>query len=156
MKSCCSNDEKHGPEFHSHSSFAVAAHCTFRCLLGCGLGEIVGFIIATSLGWPNVEKIIFSIFLSFVFGFILAIWPLLKTGFNLSKAFKIVFVTEFISISVMVAAEVLVEISIPGVMQATLADPIFWIGLSGALAAGYIVALPFNYLMVRAGMRSHH
>jgi len=150
MKECCDSSHEH------QSIWRLAHHCTLRCLLGCGLGEVIGFIIATTFGWPPLLKIIFSVLLGFIFGFILATRPLMKQKFSFLKAAKIIFAAEFTSIAVMETAEVLAEIYIPGVMQAGLTDPIFWIGMMLALTAGYFAAFPVNYFLIRRGVRHHH
>lgn len=153
----------HSPEEHQEfvkaenkSSFNLAISATLHCLLGCGIGEVVGMIIGTYLGWSMMSTMILAIILGFIFGFALGIIPLLRKGFGVKEAFKIVFAAEFLSIAVMEAFEVGTQIAIPGVMEAQLTDGIFWLGMLAALFVGFIAALPVNYYMIRRGVRHLH
>jgi hypothetical protein len=151
------DDCKHEEQSHhsaEKSVWLLAAHCTLLCLLGCGLGEIVGFTIATSFGWPPFPKIAFSVSLGYVFGFYLGTRPLIKKGMPFLQAAKIIGLAEFISITVMETAEVLVEVYTPGVMMAGLTEPIFWMGMGLALTAGYAVAYPVNYFLIKKNIRN--
>ncbi len=69
---------------------------------------------------------------------------------------KQVLVAEGLSILVMETAEVLVEVYTPGVMQAGLSSPVFWLGMLLALAAGFAAAYPVNYVLVGRGIRHEH
>jgi len=138
----------------SHSKLALSA--TIHCLIGCGLGEVAGMIIGTALSFNNTNTIILAVTLGFVFGFILGMRPLLKAGFNYSRAFKQVLIAEGLSIAVMETAEVLIEVYTPGVMQAHLHEPIFWIGMTLALFAGFLAAFPVNYYMIKRGVGHQH
>lgn len=153
----------HSAEEHRHflkaekdSHFKLAISATLHCLLGCGIGEVVGIIIGTYLGWGMLATMIVAIILGFVFGFLLGIIPLLRKGFSIKNAFKIVFVAEFLSIAVMEAFEVGTQLVIPGVMEAGLIDTIFWLGMFAALIVGFIAAFPVNYYMIKKGVRHQH
>ena len=61
--------------------------------------------------------------MGFVFGLALGIRPLLKAGFDLSRAFHQVLIVEGLSIAAMKTAEVLVQVYTPGVMDAGLTFP---------------------------------
>ena len=113
-------------------------------------------IIATAIGLNNVASIALAVSLGFVFGFMLGMRPLLKAHMAFPQAFKIVLVAEGLSIAVMEAAEVAVEIYTPGVMDASLTDGIFWLGMGLALVAGFVAAFPVNYVLVRRGIRHQH
>ena len=138
------------------NTFKLAISTTLHCLLGCGIGEVVGMILATWWAWGNVASITLAVILGFVFGFILGLWPLLRADMPFSKAFKIILAAEGISIAVMETAEVLVEIYTPGVMGAGLTDSIFWFGMLFALAAGFLAAFPVNVILIKRGVRHQH
>ena len=138
------------------SDFRLAVSATLHCLLGCGIGEILGMIISTAIGLSNLHSILLAVVLGFVAGLFLGILPLRRHGFTFNNALKTVLITEGLSITVMEAFEVFAEVSIPGVMNAHLHEGIFWIGMFAALAAGFIAALPVNYLMVKRGIRHQH
>jgi len=113
-------------------------------------------IIGTAIGMTNVNTLILAVSLGFVFGFILGMRPLLKADFNIKKAFKTVLITEGLSIAVMEATEVLVEVYTPGVMEAGLTSWIFWAGMLLALTVGFIAAYPVNYFLIGKGIRHQH
>ena len=138
------------------SRIKLAFSATLHCLLGCGIGEVLGIIIGTSLAMSNMNTLILAVGLGFVFGIILGIRPLLKAGFNLKKAFKTVLIAEGLSIVVMEATEVLVEVYTPGVMEAGLTSWIFWAGMLLAMTAGFIAAYPVNYYLIGKGVRHYH
>ena len=155
--------ENHSAEEHKRflksekeSHFKLAVSATLHCLLGCGIGEVVGIVIGTYFGWNMLPTMVLGIILGFIFGFLLGIVPLLRKGFSVKNAFKIVFAAEFISIAVMEAFEVGTQIVIPGVMEAGLTDTIFWSGMLAALAVGFIAAFPVNYYMIKRGVRHQH
>ena len=146
------NDEvKPGP-----SNFQLALSATLHCLLGCGIGEVVGMIISTAMKLNNLHSVILSIVLGFIAGLALGIMPLRRHGFTFNNALKTVLISEGLSIAVMEAFEVVTEVSIPGVMNAHLQEGIFWVGMFAALIAGFIAALPVNYMLVKRGVRHQH
>ena len=155
---------EHNHNHHSHENqispttnkLKLAASATFHCLLGCGLGEIVGVIIGTALAFSNVQTIVLAVSLGFVFGFALGLIPLLKARFRLKDAIRKVLIAEGLSIIVMETAEVLIEVYTPGVMAAGLASWLFWAGMLLALVAGFIAAFPVNYVLVGRGIRHVH
>jgi len=138
------------------SRFRLSVSATLHCLLGCGIGEVVGIIIGTALAWSNVRTIVLAIILGFFFGFLLGIVPLLRAGFGIRRAFRQVFIAESLSIAVMEAAEVLVEVYTPGVMNASLGSLLFWAGMLLALTAGFLAAFPINYYLIGKGVRHQH
>ena len=138
------------------NTLKLAISATLHCLLGCGIGEVVGMIIATHFEMTMTGSMILAILLGFVFGFALGVIPLLRKGFTFSNALKIVLVAEGLSIAVMEAFELLTQLFIPGVMEATLTDGIFWLGMAAGLVVGFIAALPVNYYMIKRGIGHRH
>ena len=134
----------------------LAISATVHCLIGCGIGEVVGMVIATALGMSMVGSMVLAVILGFVAGMGLGVVPLLKAGFSLSGALKTVVIAEGLSIAVMEAFEVWTQVMIPGVMEAGLTDGIFWLGMVAGLAAGFVAALPVNYVMIKRGVRHRH
>jgi len=144
------------PSRAEQSNLRLAVMATLHCLLGCGIGEIVGVVIGTALGLGMWQTMALAVSLGFVFGFALGMIPLLRGGIGFAQAFRIILVSEGISIAVMEEAEVLVQVYTPGVMEAGLLDSLFWFGMAIALAAGFLAALPINILLIRRGIRHHH
>lgn len=137
-------------------NFRLALSATAHCLLGCGAGEIIGMLLGMQLGLSNAATIVLAVILGFVFGLGLGMLPLLRVGFPVSKALRTVVVAEALGIAVMEAVDVAVLLSIPGASEAHFTDGWFWFGMAVALAAGYVAALPVNYLFIRAGIRHQH
>ncbi len=150
------NAESQAKLSNEKSAFALAISATFHCLIGCGVGEVVGVIIGTLFGWGMVSTMILGILLGFIFGFALGMMPVLKAGFTFVQAFRIVLISEGLSIAVMEAFEVLVQIYTPGVMEAGLTDVIFWYGMLAALVVGFVAAFPVNFIMLKKGIRHFH
>src|SRR5262245_4733685 len=57
----------HGSAVHSHPSLSqpatpslneLARQATTHCLTGCAIGEIVGLVVSTQLGWSNAASIV--------------------------------------------------------------------------------------------------
>jgi hypothetical protein len=144
-----SNQERHQP-------MKLAVSATIHCLIGCGIGEVTGMMLGTHFGLNNLSTIIISIFLAFAGGILIGLMPLIRNGFSLSKAFRTVIIGEGLSIVVMIAVEVIVETSIPGVMDAHLSDWLFWAGMAAGLSAGFVAALPVNYFMIKKGLGHTH
>ena len=138
------------------SHLKLAHSATLHCLLGCGIGEVVGVIIGTALALSILATMTMAVVLGFVFGFILGLRPLLRAGFDFTRALRQVFIAESLSIAVMETAEVLVQVYTPGVMVAGLSSGIFWFGMGIALVAGYAAAFPVNYILVGKGIRHVH
>ena len=149
-----SSANKHIPVRENHLALAFSA--TLHCLLGCGLGEVLGMIIGTWLDMNNSATMLLAIILGFVLGFAFGMIPLLRAGFTFRSAFRQVLIAEGLSIAVMEAVEVLVQVNTPGVMNAHLSDWLFWKGMLIGLVAGFVAAFPINYLFVKKGIRHQH
>ena len=62
----------HGHHHHDHepvNNAKLAASATFHCLMGCGLGEVIGMVLATMIGLGNVQSITLAVILGYVIGF---------------------------------------------------------------------------------------
>jgi len=146
--------EQKEPIKENHFRLAISA--TLHCLLGCGIGEVLGMVLGTSFQLSNLYTTILAIILGFILGFAFGMIPLIRAGFTFKRAFKQVLIAEGLSIAVMEAFEVLVQVMIPGVMDAHLTDWLFWIGMLAGLMVGFIAAFPVNYYFVKKGIRHQH
>ncbi|HSX09535.1 MAG TPA: DUF4396 domain-containing protein [Candidatus Saccharimonadales bacterium] len=138
------------------SNRKLAAETTLHCLMGCGVGDILGVIIGTFLGIPYVTRIIIGVIFGFIFGFIFSAIPLLRANTPFATAAKIILTTETLSILAMEAAEAATELFFPGMRRMGVVHIQYWFGLITALIAGFIVAFPVNYALVKRGIRHHH
>jgi uncharacterized protein DUF4396 len=129
----------------------VAASATTHCLTGCAIGEILGFIIGTALGWSNWPTVALAVALAFLFGYTLTSIPLLRSGLALGAVIPIAFAADTISISVMEVVDNVVMLVIPGAMEASVGDALFWGSLAFALAVAWFFAFPVNRWLIARG-----
>lgn len=128
----------------------MAVSATLHCLTGCAIGEVLGLIIGTALGLDMHVTIILAIGLAFLFGYTLSTLPLLKAGMSLKVALTVVLAADTLSIAVMELVDNAVMAIIPGAMNASLVNPIFWVAMPIALTVAFFAALPVNkYLLKR-------
>ena len=134
---------------------------TLHCLTGCAIGEVLGLVIGTALGWGNVATIALAVALAFFFGYSLTMLPLLRSGLALGAAIPLALAADTLSITVMEIVDNAVVLVVPGAMEAGLASPLFWGSLAFALAVAFVAAFPVNrYLIARgrghAVVHEHH
>ncbi|MFE5912889.1 DUF4396 domain-containing protein [Streptomyces wedmorensis] len=132
-------------------SWAMAAKATLHCLTGCAIGEVLGMIIGTALGWGNMETMILAIILAFFFGYALTLRGILAAGVDFKTAFKVALAADTLSIAVMEIIDNGVIALWPGAMDAHLSEPLFWIVLAIALAAAFVITTPVNKWMIGRG-----
>lgn len=130
---------------------------TLHCLLGCSIGEIAGMTITTLLGWPVLAKVLFSIPLAFLFGFLLASWSLVRSGKSWSESIRAAVGTETASIFSMETVDSAFLLLIPGALNAYIGDPLYWVKLLASLAVAFLITVPVNrYLISRYPHRYQH
>ena len=125
-----------------------------HCLTGCAIGEVLGLIIGTALGWGNVPTIALAIVLAFCFGYALTLLPLLRGGLALGAALPIAFAADTISITIMELVDNAIILVIPGAMDAGVTDLLFWSSLAFALLVAGVAAFPANRWLIARG-RGH-
>jgi len=127
---------------------------TAHCYSGCGLGEIVGVILATVFfSGTSLYVATFSFSLAYVFGFALTIGPLIQEGIQFKNAFFDALTTETASITVMEIVAIGVDIVIVSTLSLTILDPLFWVALFVSLSFGFIAAFPVNTILIRLGVK---
>ena len=146
------------PTAASHSSRqslnGLAWSATLHCLTGCAIGEVLGMVIGTALGWGNLETIALAVVLAFFFGYALTMRPLLRDGIALGAAVRLALAADTASITVMEIVDNLIMLGIPGAMDAPLDSLLFWGSLAFALAVAAIAAFPVNRWLIARG-RGH-
>lgn len=130
------------------SSFNLATYATLHCLLGCAIGELAGLAIGVSLGLEPWATILLATVLGFLSGYLLGLWPLVRTGKTWGEAFRLIWLGETISIGVMELVMNVVDYNLGGVHASSVASAQFWIGYVFALPAGFIAAWPVNYWLL--------
>ena len=133
------------PVAHHASLNRLALSATLHCLTGCSIGEVAGMVIGTALGLGNWSTIALSVVLAFVFGYLLTMLPLLRSGVVLRTAIRLAFASDTVSIIVMEIVDNAVVLAIPGAMDAGLGSPLFW----GSLALSLLIAGAAAYPVVR-------
>ena len=139
----------------------IAFSATVHCLTGCAIGEVLGMIIGTALGWSDFATIALAIVLAFFFGYLLTSLPLLRSGMALAAVVPIALASDTVSIAVMEFVDNAILLLIPGAMEAGLGDPGFWAALAVALLIAGLVAYPVNRHLISRGkghavVHQHH
>lgn len=128
--------------------FRSVAHC----YSGCGVGEILGVVITVgvfTLG--NAWAAAITFVLAYIFGFAFNLGPMMQSGTPFVEAFKGAFVAETLSITVMEAVAITVDLYLGG--QSTMSDALFWSSLYVSLTLGLFAAWPVNLLLIRYGLK---
>jgi Domain of unknown function (DUF4396) len=142
------NQAQHG----TNGTTQLALRATIHCLIGCGIGEILGLAGGTAAGLGNAATLVLGILLAYAFGYGLTLVPLVRAGMPLVRASGITFAAETLSITTMEIVDNLVVLAIPGAMDAGLADVLFWASLAISLALAFVAAFPVNRWLIRRGM----
>src|SRR5918996_972705 len=141
-----------GMSTHAHQSLnRVALSATVHCLTGCAIGEVLGMVIGTALGFSDLGTIALAVALAFLFGYALTSLPLLRAGLALGAVIPIAFATDTFSIAVMEIVDNALMLAIPGAMDAGVGDMLFWGALSVALVVAGVVAFPVNRWLITRG-----
>jgi hypothetical protein len=145
----------HAHTAHEHhamdASWPVAISATLHCLTGCAIGEVLGMIIGTALGWSDAATIVLAIALAFFFGYSLTSLPLLRAGMALGAVIPIALATDTVSIAIMEFVDNAILVLIPGAMELGLTDLWFYAALTFALLVAGAAALPVNRWLIARG-----
>jgi hypothetical protein len=129
----------------------LAFSATAHCLTGCAIGEVLGMVIGTALGWGDVATIALAVVLAFFFGYLLTMLPLLRSGLALSAVLPLAFASDTLSITIMEIVDNLIMVLIPGAMEAGLTNLLFWGSLAFALLVAGAAAFPVNRWLIARG-----
>jgi hypothetical protein len=134
---------------HEQSLNRLATSATNHCLTGCALGEVMGMVIATALGWGDFASIALAVALAFLFGYGLTSLPLLRAGLPFTAIVPIALAADTVSIAIMELVDNGFILLVPGALEAGLDDLRFW----GPLLGGFVIAWPFAFAVNRALIR---
>jgi len=129
----------------------LAFSATAHCLTGCAIGEVLGMVIGTALGWGNFATIVLAVALAFFFGYSLTMLPLLRSGLALATVLPLAFASDTLSITVMEIVDNAIMLVIPGAMEAGPTSLIFWGSLALALLIAGAAAFPVNRWLIARG-----
>ena len=139
---------------HADAGWGVALSATLHCLTGCAIGEILGMVIGTALGFSEWGTVALAVGLAFIFGYSLTSLPLLRAGLAFAAVVPIALASDTLSIAVMEIVDNALMLAIPGAIEAGVGDVLFWGSLSVALVVAGVVALPVNLWLIGRG-RGH-
>jgi Domain of unknown function (DUF4396) len=129
----------------------LAVQATNHCLTGCGIGEVLGLVLATWWGWGDPASIALAVVLAFFFGYLLTLVPLLRSGLALGGALGIALAADTLSITTMEIVDNAVLLLWPGAMDAGLGDALFWGSLAIALAVAWGPTFLVNKVLISRG-----
>ena len=146
---------------HDRSLNALAFSATVHCLTGCAIGEVLGMVIGTALGFSDLQTIALAVVLAFFFGYLLTSLPLLRSGMTLAAVAPLALASDTISITIMEIVDNAIMLTIPGAMEASLSDIGFWAALAAALLIAGTAAYPVNRWLLARGkghavVHAHH
>ena len=127
---------------HQHDNLTARRRlgATLHCLTGCAIGEILGMLIGTALGWPiwgrrarRRPRVLLRLPLTSL--------PLLRAGLALRAVIPIALASDTLSIATMEIVDNAIMLLIPGAMEEGLDSVLFWGSLSFALAVAGIVTV---------------
>jgi hypothetical protein len=176
-EACCMTQqphENHGKEHdqheghHSHTASHEATSlnrtafmATVHCLTGCTIGEILGMVIGTALGWSNWPTVALAVVLAFLFGYAMTLWPLRNAGMAWGTALGLAFASDTLSMTTMEIVDNAIMLVIPGAMDAGLGTALFWGSLAVSLIVAGVAAFPVNRWLIAKGkghalVHAHH
>jgi len=146
---------------HDPSLNRLAFSATVHCLSGCAVGEVLGMIIGTALGWSDLATIFLAVGLAFLFGYTFTSIPLLRSGMALATVIPLALASDTISIAIMEIVDNAIMLLIPGAMDVGLGDVGFWAALAAALLIAGAAAYPVNRWLISRGkghavVHQHH
>ncbi|MEU0336182.1 DUF4396 domain-containing protein [Streptomyces sp. NPDC006193] len=148
-----------GRAAHAHhgappATWPLAARATLHCLTGCAIGEVLGMVVGTALGWGDPPTMALAIALAFFFGYSLTLRGVLRAGVGFRTAFRVALAADTLSIAVMELIDNGVILVWPSARQAMPGDALFWTSLAASLVIAFLVTAPVNKWTIGRG-RGH-
>ena len=140
---------------HAPSLVRLTTAATAHCLAGCAIGELIGLAIGVSMKLQPWPTMVLATVLGFVGGYTLGLWPLVRQGMSWPQAFRTIWLGETISIAAMEFAMNFTDYHMGGLQAASLLSVRFWSGYAAAVPAGFVVAWPVNYWLLKRGIKQH-
>lgn len=139
------------PHRGDESLTLAAVSATVHCLTGCAVGEVLGMVLATVLGWGNWASIGLSVALAFVFGYGLTLRSVLGAGVPVRRGARVAVASDTASIATMEVADNAFILIVPGAMAAGLSSGLFWWSLGISLVIAFVVTVPVNRWLIARG-----
>lgn len=152
------NHSNHSHQGHGgRGSVALATHATLHCLTGCVIGETIGLALGAELQLGTSAIVTLATALSYLSGFTLGLVPVMRERHvSLWSAFKIIWIGEAVSIAAMEVAMNLSDYMMGSMGAKTMFSWLWLRGLLVAVPAGFLVAWPVNYWLLRRELKSCH
>jgi Domain of unknown function (DUF4396) len=142
---------------HGGGPWRVSAQATLHCLTGCVIGEVAGLLIGVGLGLAVWQTIALATLLAYATGMTLGLLPVMRNrGVGLGAALRIIWLGEVVSIGVMELVMNLVDYQMGGMTAPSVLSWMFWRGILFAIPAGFLVAWPVNYWLIRRDLKGCH
>lgn len=129
----------------------IAFSATVHCLTGCAIGEVLGMVVGVAVGWGNLATVAVSVVLAFLFGYLMTLVPLLRSGLGFRTALGLALASDTLSIVIMEIVDNTIMLVIPGAMNTGLAEPVFWSSLFLSLVLAGAAAFPANRWLISRG-----
>ena len=124
---------------------------TFRCLVGCSVGDFGMLFSLQAMGSPlsPTATMVAAMTAGLTTSYMIEVGYLVrKENMSFARARETALRMSLVSMLSMELAETSVDLYLTnGVLDIT--DPIWWGRLGVSLAAGFIVPLPYNYYMLK-------
>lgn len=151
----------HGTAHEDTSLNSTALMATLHCLTGCTIGEVLGMVTGTALGWSNWPTVALAVTLAFLFGYGMTLLPLRRAGMAWGTALGLAFASDTLSMTTMEIVDNAIMLVIPGAMEAGLPDPLFWGSLLASMILAGAAAFPVNRWLIARGkghalVHAHH
>ncbi|HEY6934324.1 MAG TPA: DUF4396 domain-containing protein [Marmoricola sp.] len=144
---------EHAQHAAPSATWRTAASATLHCLTGCAIGEVLGMVLATWWSWGNAGSVVLSVVLAFFFGYLLT-FSSVRGEVGVARAVRLALAADTVSILVMEVVDNGFMLVVPGALDATLTDGLFWASLAASLAVAFVVTVPVNRWMIGRG-RGH-
>jgi hypothetical protein len=138
-----------------------AVQATLHCLTGCAIGEVLGMVLATALGWAGLPSIALAVALAFVFGYALTLRPVVRGGVPFRRAARLALASDTLSITTMEIVDNAFILAVPGAIDAGLGNALFWWSLGLSLLIAFAATVPVNRYLISRGrghavLHEHH
>lgn len=132
-----------------------AIHHTVHCLIGCGIGEILGMLVASWFGWHRIGRVAVAVPFAFLIGYSLTYRGMRKELSTKGEAVRATMATDTISILSMEAVDNTIEFIIPNALIVTATQARFWWGLALALGIAFVITVPVNRYTMSKHLAQH-
>jgi hypothetical protein len=121
------------------------------------IGEVAGLVIGVSLGLPVWQTIVLATVLAYAAGMTFGLLPVMKSRrVSAFQALRIIWIGEVVSIGVMELVMNYVDYQMGGMAAPSIASWMFWRGILFAVPAGFFVAWPVNYWLLKRNLKGGH